>query len=806
MRKNKVYTLINILGLALGLATSSLIFLYVADELKFDRFHRDYENIYRVQEKYQWDDYNQFWATCDGSVASKIAYSGIEGQVVSRVMSYFNPPFLFANARSTNIEKAIFADSTFLQVFSFPLIDSLSSGMLNHSHQVLISESIAESLFGDSKVVGRELEADGEIYTISAVFQEVPSQSHMDFDVVFPLELLREYFLEMDSTGPLVFYTYVKFDTPLVKEKTYRFLQQDLDNEVAKLASKSKEDHERYANLQADVVFVPLKDVHLKSHAEKEYQTNGNYEYIIIYLTIAIFILVLASINYVNLATASSIKRAREVGLRKVMGANRNSIFFHFLSEAFILVLSSAVTALVLIELSFPTFNEFIGKALNLNMIWSSNMLYYFMATVLVLTLLSGLYPSIVMSKFNPLQVLSNRIQAQKNNKVNLILRRTLVISQFSIAVFLSIASIVVAQQLNYIQQKDVGFDKKQVLIVPLNGDASKMHLDDLKNDFLQVKGVLSVTGSSNVPGERFGYYGIYMPSINATRDSIPDEEQKKNWLGVRMLCADYDFLSSFGFEIKEGRTFNMEIPSDSNAFILNEAALKKYQIEDPIGKNVIFNYAVKQPKKGKIIGIIKDFHYASLHSEVEPLMIQVFPSFYRYVIIKTEKVHSRNLIAEIERKWHKHLPRAPFSYYYLDDAYENIYSSDERMGSVFYSFTWMALFLASLGLYGLVAFLAEQRKAELGIRKVLGASISRLMFTMSKEFVVLIFISNMIAWIPAWYFINAWLEDFAFRIDLSPLPFVLTAVFSFLIGILTIGIKTWLAAKESPASILRYG
>jgi len=364
------------------------------------------------------------------------------------------------------------------------------------------------------------------------------------------------------------------------------------------------------------------------------------------------------------------------------------------------------------------------------------------------------------------------------------------VISQFSIAIFLSVASLVVAQQLHYIRDKDVGFDKEQVMIIPLNGDASKSHLDDLKKDFIEIPGVLAVTGSSNVPGERFGSYGIYMPSINPKFDSLQDGDYKQNWLGVRMLCADYDFLSSFGFEMIEGRSFNKDVASDSNAFILNETALKKYQIVDPIGKEVIFNYAVESPKKGKIIGIIKDFHYASLHSEVDPLMIQIFPAFYRYIIIKTKDKRNDRFIVEIERIWHKHLPRAPFTYYSLNDVYENIYSSDQRMGSIFYAFTWMALFLAGLGLPGLVAFLAEQRKAELGIRKVLGASVARLMFTMSKEFVVLIFISNVIAWIPAWYFIDNWLDDFAFRIELSPWSFVITALFSFFIGLLTIGVK----------------
>jgi len=805
LSKNMVYTMINVLGLALGLATSTLIFLYITDELSYDKFHDDYELIHRVQEHYEWDDYNQLWATCDGSMASVISENLSEDSHCCRIMSYFNPPFLYSNARSTESGQAIFADSSFFDVFSYPLIDRDSIPLLNKRHQVLISEKIAKELFGNEKAVGKTLEADDEKFEISAVFAKIPENSHMHFDVIFSMELLRESFPDLDSTGPMVFYTYVRSESMEAKESLQSILQNELEVQIQKLIEKNEEAKKKYSTLLAEILFIPLTDIHLKSHAEKEYETNGNYEYIIIYLTIAIFILILASINYVNLATASSVKRAQEVGVRKVMGANRKNVFLHFISEAFILVLASTLAALVIVEMSFPTLNAFAGKHLNISMIWSGGFLAYLLITVVTLTILSGLYPSIFMASFNPLRVLSNRLNARKNNTLNLILRRVLVVSQFSIAVFLSIASFTVGSQLNFIQDKDVGFDRKQVMVIPFNGESGLKHLEELKEDFLLTNGVISVTGSSNVPGERFGYYGIYMPSLNASKDTTNEHDMHKAWLGVRMLCADRDFLSSFGFEVVEGRTFSADIASDTNAFMINEAALRKYQIHNPIGKEIVFNYAVETPKHGKIIGVVKDFHYASFHSEVDPLLIQILPSFYRYVIIKLGDGNSQNTFSEIERKWHKHLPRTPFKYYLLDDAYENIYSSDRRMGRIFYFFTFIALFLAGLGLYGLVAFISEQRKAEIGIRKVLGASIGRLMFTMSKEFAILILISNIIAWIPAWYFINNWLNDFAFRIEMSIWPYVLTAFLSVAIGLITISIKTWLAAKASPASILKY-
>lgn len=803
LQQNQVYTLINVFGLALGLAISLLIFLYVSDELSFDKFHKDYQNIYRIQEKYEWEDYTQYWASCDGFMKTKIVQSQLKDLEATRIMSYFNPPFLFANARSTDANKTIFADSSFLKVFSFPLKERQKETLLNTANQIMISERVAEKLFGTQKAVGQTVEADGEQFRVSAVFNNVPNQSHMHFDVVFSMEFLRKSFPAIDSTGPMVFYTYVKTRDDLQKDELQQFLRNDQKEELEDLRKRSEENRKYLEHLKADVVFLPLKDIHLKSHAEKEYETNGNYEYIIIYLTIAIFVLLLASINYINLATASSVMRAREIGVRKLLGAQQRNIFLHFISEAFLLVLTSTITALVFVEMVFPTFNTFVGKDLSINMLWSFKILLAIIGTILLITLFSGLYPSLLMSRFNPLKVLANRLNAQKNNRLNLFLRRILVISQFSIAVFLSVASFTVAQQLNYIQNHDVGFEREQVLVVPFNGESGLKHLKELKKDFLKTKGVVSVTASSNVPGERFGYYGIYMPS-KELNDSTGKSEEQKNWMGVRMLCADHDFLSAFGFEMAEGRTFSKDIFSDTNAFILNEAAVRKYKIEDPIGKKVVFDYAVKVPKEGRIIGIVKDFHYASFHSEVDPLMIQILPSFYRYIIIKFDRSNSSAVVSEIERKWHKHLPRTPFEFDMLDESYESMYSSDHRLGRIFYFFTFIALFLAALGLYGLVAFISEQRKAEIGIRKVLGASVRRLMFTMSKEFVLLILLSNVLAWIPAWYFINAWLDDFVFRIDLNLWPFIITALVSVFIGVLTISIKTYSATRENPSDVLK--
>jgi len=308
------------------------IFLYVYDELSYDKFHDDYQKINRVQEYYKWGDYEQFWATCDGYMANRIVANHDTNTHVCRIMSYFNPPFLFANDRSAESGQAIFADSSFFDVFSFPLKEKLEGQLLNKRDQIMISEKVAKDLFGEKSALGRSIEAEGDHFQVSGVFKQVPKNSHLQFDVVFPIEFLRETYEKLDSVGPMVFYTYVRNDTEESEKNLKTYLQAYIDSEIDKMMSKSKEAKKKYSSLIAKIVFVPLSDIHLKSHAEKEYQTNGNFEYILIYLTIAIFILLLASINYVNLATASSIKRAREVGMRKVLGAKKENVFLHFIS------------------------------------------------------------------------------------------------------------------------------------------------------------------------------------------------------------------------------------------------------------------------------------------------------------------------------------------------------------------------------------------------------------------------------------------------------------------------------------------
>lgn len=799
--KNKVYSIINIFGLAFGLATSILIFLYINDELSYDKFHENYENIFRVQEEYKWGDKNQLWATTEGNLGYDLNVHHNDFANTTRIMDIFNPPYLYANGNSTSEKRMIYADSTFLDVFSFPLIHQQQGSLLGSADQIMISNKIATRLFGSSFAAGNEVEVDDKKYNISAVFEDIPLNSHFHFDVVFSMMKLHQEWNKVDSTGPMVFYTYTKVHSSEKGKELQAHLQSNMDESLQKFLQKDTTEN-RYAGLEGKMLFVPISDIHLKSHAEKELENNGNFEYIIIYITIGLFILILAAINYTNLATASSIKRAKEIGMRKVMGANTGSVFLQFISESFALVFASLLISLVLVELSFPYFNSFAGKNLSLNILLEKESLMYLIIVVIGLGVIAGLYPSVFMSRYKISRVLATKISAGRNDFLNLALRRFLVVSQFAISIFLTITALTVAKQLRFIQNTDIGFNKEQVVVLPLSGQSNIKYIPNLKNELLQLESVESVSASSNIPGERFGVYGVRVPALRQMSDN---EKRRSDRMGVRMLCADHDFLKAFGLEMVAGRTFSDDDTSDSlTAFIINESAVAKYDLKDPVGKKMIFSYALKEPKEGTIIGVVKDFHYASFHTEIDPLMIHIFPKFYKYIIIKFSGDDLNTTLIEIEKTWNNYLPKVPFSYSFLDKTYDNIYANDKRMGNVFYYFTFIALLLAGMGLYGLAAFITEQRSAEISIRKILGASLGRIMLTLSKEFTILIIIANLIAWIPAWFFLENWLSDFAIRIDLGLQGFILAAIFSLIIGLLTVSLKTYITAKANPVETLK--
>ncbi|MBI9038130.1 MAG: FtsX-like permease family protein [Bacteroidales bacterium] len=505
-----------------------------------------------------------------------------------------------------------------------------------------------------------------------------------------------------------------------------------------------------------------------------------------------------------NLATARSAKRSREVGVRKVMGANKSNIFNQFMAESFFMSIFSMIIALLIVEIILPSFNLLIGKQLDLSLLLNIPLTISIIIICILVGFLSGSYPAFFLSNFKPLSVLKSNTISGTGNKTTLYLRRGLVIFQFAISAFLIIGSITVYKQLMFIQEKNLGFDKEQVMVINLSGRNARENVEVLKNDFLSMPEILSACATSVIPGERVHILTVRIPDI--AEDNIEGNEEGDDVLGMRVMNADIDVAETFGLEIVDGRSFSKDFVGDpDNAFLLNEAAVREFELENPVGKRFEYLYGLEEPKAGHIVGIVKDFHYASLHTEVEPVMIHIFPRFYRYISVKLKTDNVQEVVKTVEEKWKKVSSDIPFDYFFLDASYDNLYKSEMNMGKIVTYFTALAILIACLGLFGLASYITEQRTKEIGIRKVMGASIISIMKTLSKEFVVLVIIANIIAWIPAWYFLNNWLGGFAFRTNISLHVFAITAVVSLFIALLTVSSLAWKTAKANPVDALKY-
>jgi putative ABC transport system permease protein len=553
----------------------------------------------------------------------------------------------------------------------------------------------------------------------------------------------------------------------------------------------------------AEFILQSIIDIHLNGHAEKEIKANGDKQYVISFSIIALFVLTIACINYMNLATARSTKRGREVGVRKVLGANGLNIFRQFMGESYVMSLLALMISIVIVEIALPGFNVITGKTLTLSVLANLPLLGSVIVIFLFVGFISGSYPSLFLSNFNPLVVLkSNTISG--HSKTALFLRRGLVILQFSISIILIIGALIIYAQIKFIQNKDLGFDKKDIVVLRLTNTIREEQISTLKNEFKSIPEVASATGTSVIPGDRVHFLTVRLP--DQVDENIQTTDEDGGVSTMRVLLADEDVINTFGIKIKEGRGFSSEFGTDADAaFLINEAAVEWLELKDPVGTRFEYLYALPQPKKGQIIGVMKNFHYASLHADVEPIMIHISPMLKQYLSIKVNSKDVKNVIALIEQKWVSVFPSIPFEYFLLESSYNEMYKSEINMGQIITYFTFLAILIACLGLFGLASYIMEQRTKEIGIRKTLGASMSSIIRALSKEFIILIAISNIIAFVPAYILMRNWLNNFYYRIDISIWVFIVTAILSIVIALITIGSQALIAASENPVKSLKY-
>lgn len=804
--KYKGYSFINIFGLTLGLATSMLIFLYVQDELSFDTMHEDAHLIYRLENWSQYDGNENRWAATQGFLIPEVVSRYPEIKSAARVMASGAPETFNAENNFYNEKDLFYADSTFFDVFSFKVLFGDVRTALDAPDKIVLTKSTAIKYFGRPDPIESIIKRGNTPFKVSAIIEDIPHNSHFKFDLLIPLsEFQRRFPQFVNGRGPSTFYSYLK----TLNAEAAVILQAKLDEDALEIMNIRDANGEinPVEGLSVRQIMMPLTDIHLQGHAEKELGSNGDAQYVYIFSTVALFILIIASFNYMNLATARSTKRAKEVGMRKVLGAGKKQVFWQFLSESFFFTAIAMLLSIVAVVLLIPFFNDFTGKLIPTNLFKNSELLMTLGLVYLLVSTLSGLYPSLFLSSFKPLKALKSNVLAGKGNGATVYLRRGLVIMQFAISILLIVGASTVYRQLEFIRNKDLGFDKEQVVVVKLPGRGRIANLPTIKQEFMADPSVVVAAPSSVIPGERVHIMTVRVPDL-VTADAGNENQQEDNGIrGMRIMSGDEDLAETFGLEIIDGRDLSKEMVTDaSEGFLLNEAAIREFGLEEnPVGRRFEYIYGLPEPKAGRVIGVVKDFNYASLHSEVEPLMIHVLPQHAAYLNVRIKTENVKQTLNKLEQTWVALQPSVPFEYFFLDSHYDAQYRTEMSLGKVITFFTLLAIVIACMGLFGLASFITEQRTKEIGVRKVLGASIRSIMLALSKEFVLLVLLANVLASYPAYYLLTGWLESFAFRISISPMTFVIAAVGALLIAFVTISFKTYVAARTNPIKSLRY-
>jgi putative ABC transport system permease protein len=795
--KRKGYSALNIIGLVTGMTCCLLIFHYVSYERSYDMNIEDAQQIYRIRlDSYQNGELAYHSATSYPGVPPLLKKDLPEIEEYCRLI---DANMLLSNEERTNKfneTKGYYAEQTFVQMFELPFAQGNNLNALKGPNKMVISEKFAKKYFGTEKALGKHLLAnDGEIprsYEITGVFKEFPSNSHLTIDYLASYDTFKLLLKETGDTtnsaetaiGWYDFYCYVKLK-PLTDIKK-------LNTKLPAFCDK----HLRWPGRSDSydrIELTPLTDIHLYSNFNQEAEVNGNGQMVSFLFLIAIFIIFIAWVNYVNLSTARSVERAREVGVKKVLGAFRLDLIKQFLVENIILNSASLILSLAIFFFLLKPFDSFSGRETYVNVTLSSSYWWIFIFLFIFGTILSGFYPALVLSGFQPIKVLKG---AFKNTTGGLMLRKTLIVTQFMITVVLIAGTIIVYQQVQFMRKQNLGADIEQTLVLTasttISDSAYKDIMQPFKADLLSMPNIKHVTASSNVMGQEI-YWTTGVRKLNGPKES-----------GMTMynLGIDYDFIPAYKMELKAGRNFSREFGTDKKAAILNEKGAKMLGYKNPqaaIGEKLRRNRDTLS-----IVGVVADYHHQGLQKMIDPMIILLTPNLRRHYSIKYSSDDPSGVLTHIEKQWNKYFPNDPFNYFFLDDNYNQQYKADILFGKVFSIFAFIAIIIACLGLLGLSAYNVLQRNKEIGVRKVLGASANSILILLSKDFIKLIVISLLISVPFGWYIMDHWLQDFAYRIHIQWWVFVLAGVSAFLVAVVTIILQAFKAVIENPVKSLR--
>ncbi|RLC46549.1 MAG: hypothetical protein DRI23_12250 [Candidatus Cloacimonadota bacterium] len=776
--KHKIFSIINIIGFAIGLASCLLISLYVFNEISYEKFHNNRDHIYRVGVNLTHGDNKIPFASGMPPLGPALLSEFPEVKEMTRIrVAGENIQFTYNDKEFTE-NNMIYAEPAYFDIFSFKLKSGDISTALDEPYSILLKQSVCDKYFGNEYPVGKTLLMEGETnFKVTGILAEPIGNTQMDFDMIASyssLEAMGQYSDQWGQFG--VDHTFIMLDENSDENSLSEKLPQLIENNV----------NPGMASI-ITLFVTPFNDLYFHSNINNDFEPRGDLKQVYLFSIIAALIMLIACLNFMNLSTARSTHRVKEVGMRKVFGSNRSLLVKQFLSESVLTTLFSMLLGLLIFTLLYPQLNNFIGKKLAASYLYHPISLLLLLVLSILVGIIAGIYPAIFFSRFQPIHAFK-----AFTGKSKTIFRKIMVITQFTIAICLIIVTIFVFKQLSFVRNVDLGFDKEDKLVMqpPLDGEKLKV----FKNELLQIPGVEMATICFAPPGSQSALV------LNAIT------EDGKGGMMVNALSCDYDYIPIFNLKLAEGRNFSEDNASDANGgIIMNEAAIKQLGIKDPVGKELSYPLVPNSENNSKIIGVLKDFHFKSLREEISPVVLFLDNQYNSTLVLKYKQENLSEILKAVSQKWDEMIPETAIEYSFLDEDYDELYNSEEKMGKLFIFFSVLIVFIACLGIYGLAIFLGEQRTKEIGVRKVMGASTTGIMQLLSKDFTKWVIVANIIAIPIGCYIMNKWLQNFAYRTALSLWVFAAAGVIALIIALLTIGVQTYKTANLNPAKTLKY-
>jgi putative ABC transport system permease protein len=774
---DKFYMVIKIIGLAIGIAVSLLIMLYVMNELSFDDFNQRKAKIYNMVVEEHRGNIVENSAVATAGIGPSLLEEFPEISSMTR-LSIPGEGYFLVGDQSKTIQNIVFADSSVFDIFTFPMIQGNSRLALIEPFTIVLTKSTAKQLFDNENPIGKIIKLNGSnSFRVTGLVEDPPKNSTIQFGALLSFSSLYKmdgYFLDWD--GGWAYYTFVTLADNInwsnFNGKLPGFLEKHINYKY------------RNFGIELYLHFDPLKKVHLYSSAAGSFETGGDPKNLFIFGAVALFVLLIACINFMNMSTARFAGRTKEVGVRKVLGANRNILILQFLGESLSVSFVAVFIAVLLVELFLPDFSDMIGSRLGLFNSSFLKLVAILIMMGIIVGMLAGSYPAFFMSSFNPIKVIKGNLLSANKGKG---FRNILVIFQFMMSTILIIATLTVFRQLNYINNKPLGYQKENVIVLDLKGEASKSGFELLKNELKTLPFVAAAGASSDIP--------VYGFTLNGYTPEGMDKP-----LMFHVIDVDNDFLAALGIKILSGRNFSVESATDENSFLINQRLAENLGWTDPLGKTIY------RDGGHKIIGVVGDFHFAPLHQQIEPLVITRKPyAGYNNLAIRINTNDYPKVISEIEKTWAKLFPSEPFIYNFLDQSIKESYGEEQRFGKLFSYFAALAILISCLGLFGLASYLTQQRRKEIGIRKTFGARTNTIILWLAKDFTKLVVIGNLIGWPLSWFLMQRWLDNFAYKAPLSWWIFIVTLAISLIIAVFTVAWQSFKAAHENPVESLKY-